>query len=316
MLTFLCSPKPFVAESAWNQLNALRSWRAIHPNVEIIIFGVPTGAVEAVAKINTVIVPEIECSPTGAPSFNAMADYARQHGRYDLQVYVNADILFDQTLLTTMAAARQKFTAEFLVVGERLDLVQGVQLDTRLSDWSGRILPIVKQDELRLHGPTGTDYFGFVRGLWQDMPPVFMGRALCDQALLHYCFGRRIEVIDSTLATVAIHQYHDYQHVTGGFNQVFEGEDKAVMMQAHDLRHSLPTLADASWRFDEKGAITPDRYRRRILRRVELALRYRFHLKSVALGVRAMQRLLGTTMTLPRGLSAERIAQAWTRSST
>ena len=315
MLTIFCSPKPFADETAWNQANALASWRTIDPAIEIIIFGSPLGAAAAAAQVGAVVVPEIESSPTGAPSFNAMADYARLHGRHDLQVYVNADILLNRTLLAAMLVAHDKFADRFLLVGERMDLMKGTRLDASQTDWFTRIPSLVQEHQLISHGPTGTDYFGFVRGVWQGLPPVFMGRGLCDLALLHYCFNQQIEMIDATLTTVAIHQYHDYQHVTGGFKQVFEGEDKAMMMQAHDLRHSLPTLADANWRFDESRTLVLDRYRRRTLRRVELALRYRFHLEYAALAVRAVQRLMGKRMTLPRQLTAEHIIQAWMKVS-
>jgi len=47
MLTIFSSPKPFTAINAWNQLNALRSWRAIHSDIEVIIFGASEGAAEA-----------------------------------------------------------------------------------------------------------------------------------------------------------------------------------------------------------------------------------------------------------------------------
>lgn len=302
-------------ETAWNQINALRSWRAIDPAVEIIIFGTPDGVMAAAAEIDGRVVPSIECSPSGAPLFNAMADFVRQNGRHDFQAYVNADILLNRTIVAATRTAYDKFADRFLLVGERMDLAQGVRLDTRLTHWPAHLLPLVQARQLAAHGPTGTDYFGFVRGGWQGLPPVYMGRGLCDQALLHHCFGQRLTVIDATLATVAVHQFHGYEHVSGGFKQVFEGEDRATMMQAHDLRHSLPTLADGDWRFDEDGTLVPDRYRRHVLRRWELMLRYRMHLSYAALSVRAVQRALGASMTLPRPLSAEQIARAWTQAS-
>ena len=292
MLTLLCSPKSFVDESAWNQLNALRSWRAIHPDAEIIIFGAPQGATEAAAEVGATLVTEFATSPSGAPSFNAMVAHANQYGRHDLIVYANCDILLNTTMLRAMQAARQRFET-FLLVGERLDLAEGVAVDVRQPNWTGHMSALASEGKLTAHGPTGADYFGFVRGMWADLPPVFMGRAMCDQALLHYCLRKRLPLIDGTLAVVNVHQYHGYSHVAGGREQVFRGNDREDMAKAHGLWHSLPTVADAGWRIEQGGGILPDRKRRHLLRRLELQLRYARRSAGIATVIRGLQYLFG-----------------------
>lgn len=309
MLTILSSPKPFVNEAAWNQLNALRSWRAIHPTVEIFIFGAPDGAAEAVAEVGAVLVPEIECSLSGAPSFNAMAAYANQFARHDLIVYVNGDILLDNSLSQSMESALRQFR-HFLLVGERLDLAEGVKVDVRSGGWQSSLTALAQARQISAHGPTGIDYFGFVRGEWAELPPVFMGRAMCDLALLNYCFKQKRPIIDGTLTVRAIHQYHGYQHVAGGINQVFHGEDRAQMTRAHGLKQSLPTIADANWRMVRSAQIEPDRQRRRLFRRMELGVRYGWGLGRAAMLFRALQ-------YIPRGkpkpvfIPTSTILQAW-----
>ena len=310
MLTILCSPKPFVGEAARNQLNAMRSWRAIDPDVEIIIFGVPQGAAEAAAETGSVLVPEIACSPSGAPSFNAMVEYAWQHGRHDQQAYVNADILLDESILRAVQMARLRFETS-LLVGERVDLVQGTSIDAQRSGWIEELLLLAETGRLTAHGPTGVDYFAFIRGMWSDLPPVFMGRAMCDQALLHYCLRQSIPVIDATLAVVAVHQYHDYQHVRGGSQEVFSGEDRNLMAREHGLHHGLPTVADADWRFADNGAIEPNRYRRRLLRRMELHLRYHIKLGTAAMALRTLQYVGGREAVQPCAVSLPTILHAW-----
>lgn len=296
MLTLLCSPKPFVGEAAWNQINALRSWSSIHPEVEIIIFGAPEGTMAAAAEVGAKVVSEFETSASGAPSFNAMVAYADQHGKYDQIVYANCDILLNATMLRAMQLAQQRF-GRFLLVGERLDLAEGSIMDVRQPNWTDSLVGLVAEGKLTAHGPTGADYFGFVRDMWAGLPPVFMGRAMCDQALLHYCLRHRSPVIDGTLAVVNVHQYHGYQHVAGGKQQVFAGEDRVTMAQAHGLRRSLPTVADADWRFIEDGVLVPDRQRRPFLRRTELAMRYGLSLELVAKTIRALQYWRGKPRT-------------------
>jgi hypothetical protein len=310
MLTIFCSPKPFRNEANWNQRNALRSWKAIHPDVEIFVFGSPVGAAEAASEINAVLVPEVECSPSGAPSFNAMQRHASMHGRFDLQIYVNCDILLNATLARAMLASYRRFE-RFLMVGERLDLAQGTTIDVRQPDWAESLEALALNKQLTTHGPTGVDYFGFARGIWEDLPPVYMGRALCDQALLHHCLRQSIPIVDSTQAVLAIHQFHDYRHVQGGRPEVFFGRDRSTMAQEHHLGHSVPIISDADWMFAGDGTIIKGR--RRILRRWELVLRYQCRLDNVSLFFRALQYLGGKRNLHPENFPINGVLASWSR---
>lgn len=310
MLTILCSPKPFVDEAAWNQLNALRSWRAIHPDVEIIVFGAPEGAAEAAAEVGATLVPAVVTSPSGAPSFNAMAAYAEEVGRHAFIVYANCDILLNETIMHAMSATRQRF-GRFLLVGERLDLAQGVTVDVRQPYWAKTLSELVAEGRLTVHGPTGADYFGFVRGMWVDLPPVFMGRAMCDQALIHSCLKRRIPIIDSTLAVVNVHQYHGYQHVQGGQTTVFAGEDRTAMARTHGLKHSLPTITDADYEFTPASTIRAKR--QHLLRRAELVARYRCRMDGLALFLRSLQYLGGKHFVSLNTTRPDTILAAWSK---
>lgn len=310
MLTIFCSPKPFKNEADWNQRNALRSWKSIQSDVEIFIFGASFGTAEAATEINATYVPDAETSPSGAPSFNSMQRYVSKHGRYDLQVYVNCDILLNATLLKAMLACYNNF-GTFLLVGERLDLVQGMTIDVRRSDWMDSLVSMAQKGNLNSHGPTGVDYFGFVRGMWNDLPPVYMGRALCDQALLDYCLKRQIQIIDSSLTVTAVHQYHDYSHVNGGKQEVFSGDDWILMARKHQLHRSLPTITDADWRFGENGEIIQGRRRR--LRHWELVLRYRYQLNSTATVLRMLQYLKGRKNLQPQRIPINDVLMSWHR---
>jgi hypothetical protein len=296
VLTIFCSPKPFIGEAAWNQINALRSWKAISPHVEIIVFGAVPGAAEAAAQVNADLVPEVETSSTGAPSFNAMVQHASKYGKYNIQVYINCDILINATMVKAMQVGFDRF-GRFLLVGERLDLEKGIKIDTRDPGWMDNLAPLAENGQLIPHGPTGVDYFGFPRDMWGDLPPVYMGRAMCDNALLHYCLGRHIPVLDATLAVVAIHQFHDYTHVQGGSQEVFAGEDRARMMKMHGLDHSLPTIADSSWMFVEKNALIPKK--QHFLREIELRFRYRYGWHRIALVFRALQYVFARERVVP-----------------
>jgi hypothetical protein len=308
MITILCSPKPFINEAAWNQINALRSWRAIGQNIEIIVFGAVQGASEAAAEVNADFVPEIETSSTGAPSFNFMANYASERSRNNLLVYVNCDILLNSSIVKAMESASNRFN-RFLLVGERLDLAQGIIINVCQPNWAENLTSLAGKKQLLPHGPTGVDYFGFIRNMWDDLPPVYMGRAMCDQALLHYCLGQRIPVLDASLAVTAVHQFHDYSHIQGGKQEVFRGKDLADMKRIHKLGRSLPTVPDADWSFNGKGIIAEGRLRR--LRKEELILRYRYRLSTLAMVLRALQYLGGGKNLQPSPHAIKMILESW-----
>ena len=46
MLTFFTTAKPFRGHDAVIQRNALKSWKLLHPDVEVILFGDEEGAAE------------------------------------------------------------------------------------------------------------------------------------------------------------------------------------------------------------------------------------------------------------------------------
>jgi hypothetical protein len=51
MLTFFTTAKPFVGHSGIIQRNALRSWKLLDPDVEVILFGDEEGAAEVSGEL-------------------------------------------------------------------------------------------------------------------------------------------------------------------------------------------------------------------------------------------------------------------------
>jgi hypothetical protein len=231
-----------------------------------------------------------------------MAEYTSKYGQYDLQVYANCDILFNYRLVDAISSARKLFP-EFLLIGERLDLEPGVSVDVDTEGWFDSLPELLRTGGLRNRcGSHAMDYFGFIRNMWKELPPVFMGRALCDQALLHYCFCNAIPVVDGSRFIAAIHQYHDYSHIGRGKEEVYWGRDRSIMAKAHGLRHSLPVVSDGQWYVDARGTIRVS-HRAAPLRRLELELRYKYKLARFSLLLRVMQYWRGRKGVAPPQLS-------------
>lgn len=243
MISILSSPKPWIGLALQNQENAVRSWLALHPEVEVILYGDAEGAAEACARLGVQHVPDIIATPKGVPYFSAIADHAAKYARYDLQCYVNCDILFTKSLLDVTQHIPFK---QFLVIGQRIDLAEGIMIDVTNSDVLNELRNLAEKGMAQLHPPAGSDYFLFTRGMWAGLPDIIIGRGGYDNVLIAVCLRRGVPVIDSTLSIVVMHLFHDYNHIDGGVTDVFSGDD-AQTNSAHIKDLIGISLEDADW---------------------------------------------------------------------
>jgi hypothetical protein len=243
MITILASPKPFVGEASEHQRNAIRSWLALAPDIEVILFGDASGTAEAAGRLGVAHVPTVECSGQGTPYFGAIADYAERHGRYDTQAYVNCDIVVTKTLLSVME--RVPFR-QFLIVGQRIDLPEGVMIDATQSGWKDKLLDLAENGRIDFASPFACDYFVFRRGLWRTLPPTVIGRAAFDNALIAHCLRSSLPVIDATWDVIVAHPFHGYAHVAGGQHAVWHGDDARLNLEGIGSCPA-PGVWDATW---------------------------------------------------------------------
>jgi hypothetical protein len=99
MLTFLSSPKPFVGNAGTIQRTAIRSWKAVHPDAEVIIYGDGEGVAQACNEMGVRHIPDIPCSPSGVPYFNGIVEHASVDAKYDIQCYLNCDIILTGNII-------------------------------------------------------------------------------------------------------------------------------------------------------------------------------------------------------------------------
>lgn len=222
MITILSSPKPWVGLSSENQQNAIKSWLALHPDVEVILYGDSPGTTEACERFGVVHVADICGSPQGIPYFGSIAEHAAIHGKHDIQCYVNCDILISKSLLNTIHCIRYE---KYLMVGQRIDLAEGVILDVTKPDYLTRLKTLASEGKAVPHPPAGSDYFLFRRGMWDGLPEIVIGRGGYDNALINHCLMRNIPVIDASFDIMILHQFHEYNHAQGGIEEVFGGSE-------------------------------------------------------------------------------------------
>ena len=242
MISILFSPKPFVGNDAVNQRNALASWRRIAGDVELICYGDGEGVAEACAEFGARQVKDIPLSETAAPMFDWIVQHAEREAKYDLQMFINADIFLLPEF--TDAIAHIPFD-EFLAVSDRLNVPEGFLSLLPLEDAGARILKVIGDGEAGMNGGQGSDFFIFRRGFWKGLPPIAAGRALYDNVLMAYCIRRRAALIDATPGILVLHPKHNYKHVSGGRAAVYGGGDVAKNRQMLGFAEP-PILCDAS----------------------------------------------------------------------
>ncbi len=220
------------------QTNAVTALTGLGANTEVIVFGAPddVGSPPDGVRYCT----DMQTSPAGAPLLDSVFANAQALARNPLCCYLNADIVLTNDILT--AAQRVRHFSQFILVGERCDVDLVDEIDVSGGDEALRKLA---STEGALHGPAGIDYFLFPRGLFVDLPAFRVGRPAWDNWLLHHARSRGIPIVDATRVVLALHQNHDYSHLTGGHEEARTGEDAQANKQLADADARL-TILDAT----------------------------------------------------------------------
>lgn len=220
MLTLFSIPKPFGRSTDIIQHNAITSWLHLKPRPQVILFGNDKSVAETAAHMGVEYISEIECNQFGTPLLSSAFDTAQRLAQYRTVCYSNADIIFTSDFTR---AIQRIGLSKFLLVGRRTDTPITTVIDFEHSDWEGQLLAIVANQGL-LHSYSGIDYFVFPRGQIQLLPfPV--GRVLWDNWLIFHCRTLGIPVIDATRCVTAIHQNHDYAHLSEGIKTARAGAE-------------------------------------------------------------------------------------------
>jgi hypothetical protein len=214
LLTIFTAPKPMTnPHIATIQRNAVRSWIALGPQVEVLVIGDEEGLAELCAELGVMHLPHVARNASGTPLVSSIFDLARQHGRGKFFAYVNADIIFMPDILTATQQTAQQ-ARDFLIVGQRWDL--DVREPIELPDgWDQRLMQRARA-EGKLHPRGGSDYFIYPRHCFQQIPDFAIGRAGWDNWMFYEARRRGWALVDASHDIQIIHQNHDYSHLPQG----------------------------------------------------------------------------------------------------
>src|SRR5206468_3274541 len=120
MLTVFSTPKPFLGHSGVIQRNALQSWRLLHSDAEVILFGDEQGAAEACLDLGIRHEPIVGRNKNGTKYLNHIFDRAYECSRHKLLCYANCDIVLGSDFAAALELI-SKAHARFLMIGRRWD---------------------------------------------------------------------------------------------------------------------------------------------------------------------------------------------------
>lgn len=242
MLTLFTVPKALVGSTADIQARAVESWKALGPDVEVVLVGDDEGVADLAARANVGHVGEVARGSSGTPRVDAAFARIASVARYGLLCYTNADVLLGRDLIEAIVRVRS-FAERFLLVGQTRDVDPSL-LDCDAAEWRRIAL-----EHGCPRGEAALDWFVFPRAHLDPIPPFVVGRAGWDNWLV-WRARQRGPVIDATDAVVAIHQAHDYGHVGGGKESAYYGPEAMSNLKLAGGSRYIYTLHDASHKLD------------------------------------------------------------------
>jgi hypothetical protein len=256
MLTIFSTPKAFRGHIGVIQRNALASWKRLHPDVEVILFGDDEGAAGASRELGLRHVPEVERTPRGSKLLGAIFGPAQRMARHSVVAYSNADIIlcgdFLAAVQRTLEWARAARRKQFLMAGRRWDADVREPLDFSSPDWAPRIKSLARAAG-RQRPPQWIDYFVFPRGMYPEIPPLVIGRVGWDNWLIWKARQQGAAVVDASASVLAVHQNHDYAYHPQGELGVWHDEEARRNVELAGGDRSCFTLRDATHRLTPSG---------------------------------------------------------------
>ena len=263
MLTIFTIPKAFVGHIGVIQRNAIQSWTLLEPCPEIILLGNEDGTAQVARELGLRHIPEITSNQHGTPLLNDMFRQAELSASSPLMCYVNADIVLLRAFAEAVAQVRAKL-AKFLIVAKRIniDVVEPLSFE---AGWENALKSRAAADGIP-GDHTAIDVFVFPKGTYPMVPDFGIGRLWFDQWLVKAARLNNVPVVDAVL-----HQNHDYNHVSGGAERVWRGEEAAHNFRLYGGTRHAYSLLSVTHELGRDGAI------RRVLLREPI-----FHLKQLA----------------------------------
>jgi hypothetical protein len=208
MITIFATPKNFEDIFIHIQENAIKSWRSISDDIQIVILGDSKGSKEIAEEVNADYIPKVRCSPKGTPYASDLFIQAEKIAKFPIITFINADIILPKNFVEEIKWVTDTMK-KFLIIGHRWDMDIHEKINFQ-SELITRKFWETIPEKGELHAPSGIDYFVFNKGLWKTLPDFIIGRPGFDNWLIWKARRRRIPVIDATDSIQVVHQNHHF----------------------------------------------------------------------------------------------------------
>lgn len=252
-LTIFAVPKWFDDQTGLIQRNAIHSWAALAPHVEIFLFGdsEDPGLVRIANEVSATLF-DCEVNVAGTPVLNHIFAKAHSDARGEILCYLNSDIIVGPEILEVSERLRDSELSSFLAIGQRTEL----KIDSEIcfeNQEQYQILDQRRREEGRLDSAVCKDFFLFTKDLFQDLPPFLVGRGNWDNWMVASSKSAGVPVVDVTSVMPVIHQQHDHGHVPGGRRNAYVfGEEARENQRLAGGRH-LVRGSHANWYLTKEG---------------------------------------------------------------
>ena len=253
MLTFFTTGKAFEGHSGVIQRNALESWKRLHAEVEVILFGDDAGAAEVSRTLRLRHEAHVERHSSGMKYLNYMFARAQSIARHECLCYCNCDIILmgDFWKAFEKEAGRRE---QFLMIARRWDTDIAEPIDFGDEGWEAKVRRAALHANV-LQATHFVDFFVFRKGLYDEVPPLVVGRSYWDHWLVWKALERGANVVDATNFMMAVHQNHGYGYHPQGKQGTNEDELARRNIELAGGRQHLRTLIHSTHRITRNGAI-------------------------------------------------------------
>ncbi len=255
MITFFTIPKPFTGHIGIIQRNAIRNWKGLHPEIQVILMGNEDGVAEVAQELACQHLPEIEKSDYGTPRIDAAFRLADQTARHPVLAYVNGDILFFRRVIDLVQAISFAHR-QFLFTGHKW--LVDIEVELSAVEIQTESVLVHHCQSAVMAGATGIDFFFYPRSQYRKMPPLIVGRPGWDNWMLFDTIKQRIPLVIPDQGILALHQNHETGHVPDK-KPGTRWEGPEAEFNRHSIGSSKPldfSLEDANQQISAEGRLS------------------------------------------------------------
>ena len=98
MITIFSCPKAFKGDVGLIQKNAIKSWKQLGFDCEIILFGNDEGVAQISAEIGAKHIADVKCNEFGTPLISEIFEIAQNISKYDKLAFINLDFMVNSLI--------------------------------------------------------------------------------------------------------------------------------------------------------------------------------------------------------------------------